>query len=85
MGLICQGGWELDENIEEAVEREAMEEAGVGGEVQTKLDTCEVRSKSQGNVVHECHVFPFLVTQEYDDWPEKQARFRHWVCLLDSL
>lgn len=78
---FTQGGWERDEKISEAVEREAMEEAGVGGEVQMKLGTYEVRSKSQINITHEGHMFPMFVTMQYEDWPEKQSRLRNWVCL----
>ena len=32
--MICQGGWETDEDIFEAAERETVEEAGVVGDVQ---------------------------------------------------
>lgn len=78
---FTQGGWERDEKIAEAVEREAMEEAGVGGEVQMKLGIYEFRSKSQSNITHEGHMFPMFVTMQYEDWPEKQSRLRNWVCM----
>lgn len=35
--LIMQGGWEIDESLEEAASRETFEEAGVVGEVQVQV------------------------------------------------
>lgn len=32
--IIFQGGWELDESVEEAASRESLEEAGVLGNVE---------------------------------------------------
>lgn len=37
MQLNYQGGWELDETIEEAASRETMEEAGVLGVVGVRI------------------------------------------------
>lgn len=37
--LVSQGGWENDETVEEAAAREALEEAGVRGDITVNL-TC---------------------------------------------
>lgn len=39
-----QGGWEIDESLEEAASRETFEEAGVIGEVEVQVRiSCEIR------------------------------------------
>ena len=35
--LFHQGGWELDESVEEAASRESLEEAGVVGNVEVSI------------------------------------------------
>ncbi|CAH8382383.1 unnamed protein product [Eruca vesicaria subsp. sativa] len=37
--MFPKGGWELDESVEEAASRESLEEAGVIGDVEVKLET----------------------------------------------
>lgn len=76
--IIYQGGWELDESVEEAACRECIEEAGVVGKVEEELGQWRYQSKSRG-VFHESCMFPLLVTQQLDLWPEKNFRQRLWV------
>lgn len=78
--MFPKGGWETDEALEDAALRETFEESGVIGdvEVQEYLGTWSFKSKSQGTF-HEGHMFPLLVTEEHDDWPEKTVRKRLWL------
>jgi diphosphoinositol-polyphosphate diphosphatase len=76
--MFPKGGWETDESMNEAVLRETVEEAGVAGIVGYKLGTWSFKSKSQG-INHEGHMFPLLVTDEFDVWPEKNVRQRIWM------
>ncbi|KAM3380465.1 nudix hydrolase 18, mitochondrial isoform X1 [Capsicum galapagoense] len=78
--MFPKGGWETDEALEDAALRETFEESGVIGdvEVQEFLGTWSFKSKSQGTF-HEGHMFPLLVTEELDDWPEKTVRKRLWL------
>lgn len=110
-----QGGWELDESVEEAASRESLEEAGVLGHVQVsnhtflkcpvklngsyiiqhrinlnpyvsymvqhELGTWSYKSKSR-DIYHEGYMFPLLVTEQLELWPEKNSRQRVWVCLF---
>ncbi|XP_060205401.1 nudix hydrolase 18, mitochondrial-like [Lycium barbarum] len=78
--MFPKGGWESDEALEDAALRETFEESGVIGdvEVQEFLGTWSFKSKSQGTF-HEGHMFPLLVTDELDDWPEKTVRKRLWL------
>lgn len=67
---------------QETVAQEAWEEAGIRG---------QIASEAVGNYVHtknnkaeslvRVHLFPMLVTEQADDWPEEDERFRHWALL----
>lgn len=73
-----QGGWELDEDIETAALRETIEEAGVLGDVGGELGKWCFKSKGN-DAYYEGHMFPLLVKEELDQWPEKDIRQRYWV------
>jgi len=67
--------------MEQAVLREALEEAGVTGQVQHELGKWSYKSKSQDKM-HDGFMFPMLVDQQFDHWPEKDARKRKWVRII---
>ncbi|XP_077230628.1 nudix hydrolase 17, mitochondrial-like [Tasmannia lanceolata] len=81
--LFPKGGWESDESMIQAAKREAMEEAGVQGRIQPKLGIWSFKSKSQ-DIFHEGHMFPLLVTEQLDLWPEKDIRQRKWVTVVEA-
>lgn len=76
--MFPKGGWELDEDIELAASRETLEEAGVTGLLGEKLGEWVFKSKSQDKH-HQGSMFPLLVTEELDVWPEKNVRQRVWM------
>lgn len=76
--MFPKGGWELDESVEEAASRESLEEAGVLGNVECELGKWSFMSKSQGTY-YEGHMFPLLVKEQLDLWPEKNVRRRIWM------
>jgi len=66
--------------------QEALEEAGVEGEVDPlpigryrAFKTLAFRRK-----IIEVEMYPLRVTQQMDEWPEKGRRHRHWVVLQDA-
>ncbi|KAF3607033.1 hypothetical protein DY000_02045350 [Brassica cretica] len=73
-----QGGWELDESVEEAASRESLEEAGVIGNVERQLGKWDFLSKSRGTF-YEGLMFPMLVKEELELWPEQHLRQRMWM------
>ncbi|KAF8407596.1 hypothetical protein HHK36_006730 [Tetracentron sinense] len=86
--LFPKGGWEMDETIEEAASRESLEEAGVIGSVelielgwdvlQCKLGKWSFMSKRY-NTFYEGYMFPLLVKEQLEFWPEKNVRGRKWM------
>ena len=66
-----------------AAAQEAMEEAGIEGEVDPRplgvyraFKTLTIRRK-----MIEVELYPLRVTRQFDDWPEKGHRHRHWAIL----
>lgn len=88
--LFPKGGWENDETVEEAALREALEEAGVRGELKDFLGYYYFRSKSlQDEFCPEglckAAMFPLLVTEELSSWPEQSTRERRWVTIPEAV
>ncbi|KAJ8492158.1 hypothetical protein OPV22_013879 [Ensete ventricosum] len=81
--LFPKGGWETDETIEQAALREALEEAGVQGNVEGKLGKWRYKSRAY-DAYHEGIMFPMNVTQELGDWPEMHLRERKWVTVAEA-
>ncbi|KAK3043108.1 hypothetical protein RJ639_001223 [Escallonia herrerae] len=81
--MFPKGGWELDESLQEAASRESLEEAGVLGNVECELGTWSFKSKSCGTY-HDGHMFPLLVTEQLDLWPEKEFRRRTWMSAAEA-
>ncbi|CAL9131435.1 unnamed protein product [Musa textilis] len=81
--LFPKGGWETDETIEQAALREALEEAGVQGNVEGKLGKWRYKSRTF-DAHHEGIMFPMNVTQELGCWPEMHLRERKWVTVAEA-
>ncbi|XP_019167385.1 PREDICTED: nudix hydrolase 17, mitochondrial-like [Ipomoea nil] len=82
--MFPKGGWEQDESLEEAASRETFEEAGVLGEAESCLGTWYFKSKSI-DAFHEGFMLPLFVTEELDDWPERDVRLRLWVSYEEAM
>ncbi len=80
--IAPKGGIEEGETPAEAATREAAEEAGVSGRILGRLGSFDY-NRGGG----ECRVeaFALLVTEQYDDWPERQQRRRKWFKLKRAL
>ena len=78
-----KGGWETDESMEQAALRETIEEAGVVGNIQSKLGKWFYKSKRQ-NAVHEGFMFSLLVKKQLENWPEKNSRTRRWMSVNEA-
>ncbi|URD74816.1 Nudix hydrolase [Musa troglodytarum] len=81
--LFPKGGWETDETIKEAASREALEEAGVQGNVERKLGRWRYKSRTY-DAYYEGTMFPLNVTEELGDWPEMHVRQRKWVTVAEA-
>ncbi|PKA57493.1 Nudix hydrolase 16, mitochondrial [Apostasia shenzhenica] len=87
--LFPKGGWENDETVEEAAIREALEEAGVRGQLKEFLGYYFFRSKTHQDEYSpeglcKAAMFPLLVTEELQSWPEQSTRQRRWLSIHEA-
>ncbi|KAL3327098.1 hypothetical protein AABB24_037674 [Solanum stoloniferum] len=88
--LFPKGGWENDETVKEAAVREAIEEAGVRGDLVHFLGYYLFKSKTlQDEFSPEglCRaaMFALFVKEELDCWPEQCRRKRSWLKIPEAI
>lgn len=87
--LFPKGGWENDETAEQAAIREAMEEAGVRGDLMHFLGYYPFKSKTQDEFSPEgwckAAMYALLVKEELGSWPEKNHRQRSWLTIPKAI
>ncbi|XP_054798230.1 nudix hydrolase 18, mitochondrial-like [Prosopis cineraria] len=81
--LFPKGGWELDESKKEAAVRETIEEAGVRGIVGGGLGKWSFKSKTH-DTLYEGYMFPLLVQEQLELWPEQNYRQRIWMSVDEA-
>ncbi len=66
--------------------REGFEEAGVRGEVFADFPITVVIKKltEDGLLGQPVTYYPLLVTEQADEWPERDKRQRHWALIDDA-
>lgn len=84
--ILPKGKRKSSETQVETCRREGVEEAGVDGLVledfpMTHLITKQART---GKIQIPVTYYPLLVTEQLNDWPEKDRRQRHWALLDDA-
>ncbi|KAF9593914.1 hypothetical protein IFM89_026042 [Coptis chinensis] len=87
--LFPKGGWENDETVEQAATREAIEEAGVRGEIMDCLGRYRFKSKTHQDEFSpeglcEAAMFPLFVKEELNSWPEQNTRQRRWLTIPEA-
>ena len=84
--ILPKGKRKSEESHADTCHREGFEEAGVRGVVLEDFPFTVVVTKqtAQGKDVVPVTYYPFLVTEQADDWPEKEKRQRHWALIEDT-
>ena len=85
--IIPKGNVDFHMSPHQAAAREALEEAGVVGEIGRKPIGVfrYVKLIAQGATVKaKVIVFPLAVSRELDDWPEMGQRERRWFSQLEA-
>jgi diphosphoinositol-polyphosphate diphosphatase len=81
---LPKGGWEADEDCDEAARREAMEEAGI--EISINHDLGEFEQAPRPAAAKCLYRFyEATVLEEKDEWPEKHMRERRWMGYAEAL
>ncbi|XP_077227327.1 nudix hydrolase 13, mitochondrial-like [Tasmannia lanceolata] len=88
--VFPKGGWEDDETVFAAACREALEEAGVRGNLdENPLGEWKFRSKSRQNsssLEGGCwgYMFALEVVEELESWPEQANHERKWLTVMEA-
>ncbi|KAF5446012.1 hypothetical protein F2P56_031677 [Juglans regia] len=88
--LFPKGGWENDETVQEAAVREAIEEAGVRGELMDFLGYHQFKSKTHQDEfcpegLCKAAMFALFVKEELESWPEMNTRKRTWLTVPEAV
>ena len=84
--ILPKGRQKSDETHVETCCREGYEEAGVRGVVLEDFPFTVTITKQIEREKHRVPVtyYPFLVTEQTDEWPDMEKRQRHWALIEDS-
>ena len=81
--ILPKGNVKRDEKALDAGSREGFEEAGVRGVILDEFPMTVPIGSKQSEKVEATPVtyFPLYVQEQFDDWPERGKRERHWVLI----
>lgn len=66
----------------EVAAQEALEEAGIKGKIEKEPIGSYLHPRNKDpDQLYEVQLFPMRVTEQFDDWLEKEERFRHWALM----
>lgn len=84
--ILPKGRQKSNESHAETCCREGYEEAGVRGIVLEDFPFTVTITKQidRGKDIVPVTYYPFLVTEQIDEWPEMEMRQRHWALIEDS-
>jgi len=84
--ILPKGRIKANETHIEACLREGFEEAGVKGYVLEDFPMTVLVTKQTEKGKREIPVtyYPLFVTEQVDEWPEKDRRQRHWALIEDA-
>lgn len=69
----------------ETAAREALEEAGVSGEVaEQPIGSYRMSGGDEQRSLTEVDMFPLRVMEQHEEWPEMAERHRHWAILAEA-
>jgi 8-oxo-dGTP pyrophosphatase MutT (NUDIX family) len=65
--------------------REALEESGVEGQIETSpIGSYRTVKHGLRRLVIEVDLYPLRVEQQHEEWPEMRQRHRHWAILPEA-
>ncbi|MHA6297689.1 NUDIX hydrolase [Devosia sp. CAU 1758] len=83
--IFPKGAIEPDTTPWDSAAMEALEEAGVSGEIDSEpVGSYRASTGGDGAILVDVDLFPLKVTTQHDSWREKDQRLRHWVTLSEA-
>lgn len=69
----------------ESAAMEALEEAGVSGEIASEpVGSYRASTGGDGATLVDVDLYPLKVTAQHESWREKDQRLRHWATLAEA-
>lgn len=81
--IFPKGDIELGMTPWESAANEALEEAGVSGQISSE-PVGSYRSSSDGSTLVDVDLYPLRVETQLDVWKEMDQRLRHWAVLPEA-
>lgn len=83
--IFPKGAIEPNMTAWDSAAMEALEEAGVSGQIeQTPIGSYRASTGGNSVTLVDVDLYPLLVTQQHDIWREQNQRLRHWVTLSEA-
>ena len=83
--IFPKGAIEPDMSASESAALEALEEAGVVGEIEdTPIGSYRTGSDNDGSALVDVDIYPMLVRDQLDEWKERGQRLRHWAVVSEA-
>ena len=83
--IFPKGAIEPDLSASESAALEALEEAGVVGQIEnTPIGSYRTGSDNDGSALVDVDIYPMLVETQLDDWKERGQRLRHWAVVSEA-
>jgi 8-oxo-dGTP pyrophosphatase MutT (NUDIX family) len=83
--IFPKGAIEPDLTAAESAVLEALEEAGVSGEIDpTPIGSYRTGAGLNGSALVDVDIYPLRVETQLDEWKEKGQRLRHWAVLPEA-
>lgn len=83
--IFPKGAIEPETTPWDSAAMEALEEAGVSGEVSsTPIGSYRTGIGSDGASLVDVDLYPLKVLQQHDNWREEGQRLRHWATLSEA-
>lgn len=83
--IFPKGGIEPELSPWESAAQEALEEAGVIGDISTTpIGSYRASTGGSGAALVDVDLYPLKVTRQLDEWDEKRQRMRHWATLGEA-
>lgn len=83
--IFPKGAIEPDMTPWDSAALEALEEAGVSGQIeQSPVGSYRASVGADGVALVDVDLYPLLVTEQLDSWREQSQRLRHWATLSEA-
>ncbi|MGV8834268.1 MAG: NUDIX hydrolase [Devosia sp.] len=83
--IFPKGAIEPDMSASESAALEALEEAGVVGQIEaTPIGRYRTGSDLDGSALIDVDIYPLLVETQLDEWKERGQRLRHWAVISEA-